>query len=717
MRFLHFSAPMITSLLCLSLQAQEATPAPAPAAQTLRIPGQQQLVAMTLSRIMESNHYSKIRFDDTLSSRVFEEFLVTLDPQRRIFLASDIAEFTPYRAILDDQFKEGDLTFAVKVFQRYTERLQERIDFVHATLAKQLDTANDESLEISRDKANWPKNREEQDNLWRRTLENEWIVAELSAAAELKRQERLKAKNKPVDTAPKRPPQEQIVRRYDNFLKSQKDFSGDELAELIINVMTRCFDPHSSYFGPKAMEEFDIAMKLSLSGIGATLQWDDGYTKITDIMPGSPAELGGQIQIGDRLIEVGQGDETPVNVVDMRLSKVVSLVRGQKGTTVTLIIARGGPNGERKTIKIVRDKIKLTESEAKGEIRVVESQGRQVKVGVVRLPAFYDGVATADGKGTKGCSDDVKREIIKMKDLGAEAIVLDLRENGGGSLGEAVKLTGLFIDQGPVVQIRDTSGEIEVLSDEDPGALWEGPLVVMVNDHSASASEIVAAAIQDHKRGAVVGVTPRTHGKGTVQRVIDLSRVKQLAKLKKSPGEIKLTIAKFYRVNGGSTQEKGVEPDIVLPGIHDEEEGEIHLRHHLPYDQIPSIPVAIDGSFIKNLVDATKLSLARRTASPEFKTLETDIARFDEREKKGTLSLKKETRVKEFQDEEVRREQLRPMYNQIAGIEKGEEDEDEEALFRKNRNKIRNDVYLREGEAVAADLVKLRADTKVAAKP
>ncbi len=717
MRLLHFSAPMLTSLLCLSSQAQEAAPVPAPAAQTLRIPGQQQLVAMTLSRIMESNHYSKLRFDDALSPQVFEEFLVTLDPQRRIFLATDIAEFTPFRQILDDQFKEGDLTFAVKVYNRYLQRLQERVAFVHATLAKPLDTANDESLEISREKADWPKNLEDQDNLWRRTLENEWIVAELSTAAELKRQERLKAKNKPVDTSPKRPPQEQIVRRYDNFLKSQKDFSGDELAELMINVMTRCFDPHSSYFGPKAMEEFDIAMKLSLSGIGATLQWDDGYTKITDIMPGSPAELSGQLQIGDRLIEVGQGDEAAVNVVDMRLSKVVSLVRGQKGTTVALIVARGGPNGERKTIKIVRDKIKLTESEAKGELRVVENQGRQVKVGVVRLPTFYDGVATTEGKGTKGCSDDVKREIIKMKEQGAEAIVLDLRENGGGSLGEAVKLTGLFIDQGPVVQIRDTSGEIEILSDEDAGALWEGPLVVMVNDHSASASEIVAAAIQDHKRGVIVGITARTHGKGTVQRVIELSRVKQLAKLKKSPGEIKLTIAKFYRVNGGSTQEKGVEADIVLPGIHDDEDGEIHLRHHLPYDQIASIPVSSDDSFVKTLDEASKLSLGRRTASPEFKTLIADIARFDEREKMGSVSLQKETRLKEYHDEEQRREASRPMYNLIAGLEKGEEDEDEEALFRKNRNKIRNDVYLREGEAVAADLVKIHAETKVAAKP
>lgn len=535
--------------------------------------------------------------------------------------------------------------------------------------------------------------------------------------AEAKRQARLKAKGKPFDAATKRPPQEQILRRYDNFLKSQKDFSGEELAELMINVMTRCFDPHSSYFGPKAMEEFEISMKLSLSGIGATLQWDDGYTKITDIMPGSPAELGGQLQIGDRLIEVGQGDETPVNVVDMRLSKVVSLVRGQKGSTVTLVIARGGPNGERKTLKIVRDKIKLTESEAKGELRLVENQGRQVKVGVVRLPAFYDGVATADGKGTKGCSDDVKREILKLKEQGVEALLLDLRENGGGSLGEAVKLAGFFIDQGPVVQIRDTSGSTEVLDDEDAGVLWGGPLVVMVNEHSASASEIVAAAIQDHKRGIIVGVSPRTHGKGTVQRVIDLSRVRQLSKLKKSPGEIKLTIAKFYRVNGGSTQEKGVEPDIALPTLIDEEEGEVHLRHHLPYDQIQALQVAQDARFAQTLDEVSKLSLGRRQASPEFKTLLADIARIEERKKAGTVSLQKETRIKEFHDEERRREEARPMYNLIAGLEKGEEDEDEETLYRKTRHKIRNDVYLREGEAVAADLVRLASEPKVAVKP
>jgi len=499
-------------------------------------------------------------------------------------------------------------------------------------------------------------------------------------------------------------PQDRLLKRYNTFLKYQSENDHGNLLEIALNAMTKCLDPHSNYFGAKAQEEFEISMKLSLTGIGATLQFDDGYTKIVSLVPGGPAHKSKQLEAGDRITAVGQDEDEPVDVIDMRLSKVVSMVRGKKGSIVTLHIVRGGVNGEPHIVKITRDKIKLQDSEAKGEVvEVKDNTGNDKKVGVIHLPSFYvDWDAIREGREGKSSTADVKKILQKQMKEGIDSLIIDLRNNGGGSLPEAISLTGLFIDKGPVVQIREGSGRVEVRNDEDAGALYKGSLVVLVNEGSASASEIFAAALQDYKRCVVVG-TYRTHGKGTVQQVQALSRLRAFSNRQDiKPGQVKYTMAKFYRINGGSTQKKGVTPDIILPSYAEQnDQGEATLKHVLPWDEIGNLKVD-QNSDIKNMIPQLKKRSAERISKDEdFIAFNKDLKFFAEKLAQKTISLNKAQRLEVFKQDRLVRKERKVLLKRIFDQS---DKEDENAS---SSSKIRKDVYFREALKVLNDLEEL----------
>lgn len=675
-------------------------------------------IARYVTRMMEVYHYSQAKMDNTMSEKVFDEYFRYLDYNRRIFLSQDIEEFKVYQHLLDEMFKRGDLTFPLKLYKRYIERLEERVAFVEERLKQPFDFTIMEDYVLDRSNADWASSSEELNDIWRKNIKNEIIRFDLSQIAEKEEAEKEKSKDEAKDEAKDKKeevkaeePKKQItaqgtlLKRYKKFLKYQQENDRENFLEMSLNVMTKCFDPHSNYFGAKAQKEFEISMKLSLTGIGATLMEDDGYTKVTSLVPGGPAHKGKQLKEGDRIVAVAQDTKEPVDAIDMRLSKVVSMIRGEKGTVVVLHVVRGGVNGSKHVIKITRDEIKLKESEAKGEIKEVKiDENKTKRVGVIHLPSFYvDWDAIREGREGKSSTADVKKILEAQIKEGIDSLIIDLRSNGGGSLPEAISLTGLFVDKGPVVQIRESTGRIMVRNDEDAGVVWDGPLVVLVNEGSASASEIFAAAIQDYKRGVIVG-TYRTHGKGTVQQVQSLARI-GLFKDRQDiePGQVKYTMAKFYRINGGSTQKKGVVPDIVFPSYAEfDDHGEATLRNVLKWDEIRNLNVDQNDT-VKNIIpELLKRSSDRQQKSDDFSALKSDIDYYKSRLEIKTISLNKEKRVQEFEkDKEVREKREALMKRLFAqGIE---EEENEQA-------KIRDDVYLKETLRIISDLEDLQKE-------
>jgi carboxyl-terminal processing protease len=683
-------------------------------------------IAKYVTRMMEVYHYTRVKMDNDLSEKMFSEYFRNLDFNRRIFLQEDIEEFRSYEMLLDEMFKRGDLTFPLKLYNRYILRLQERVQFVQERINQPFDFTEDESYVVDRSKGEWAKSKEELNDIWRQFLKNEVLRMEIAEIAEEQAQkekdleakekgddkknatEVVDAKEEPVEEVKEEPvekvtPQKMIAKRYRTFLKYQEENDRENLLELSLNVMTKCFDPHSNYFGAKAQEEFEISMKLSLIGIGATLMMDDGYTKVTSLVPGGPAASGKEIKVGDRIIAVGQGEKPLVDTIDMRLSKVVSMIRGKKSTVVTLKLVRGGVNGSNHLIKITRDEIKLKESEAQGEIKEVKlDQDKIQKVGVIHLPSFYaDWDAIREGREGKSSTADVKRILKEHMAKGIDSLIVDLRDNGGGSLPEAIALTGLFVDKGPVVQIREGSGRIYVRNDEDAGTIYDGPLVVLVNEGSASASEIFAAAIQDYKRGVVVG-TYRTHGKGTVQQVQSLERLRVFADRKDlKPGQVKYTMAKFYRINGGSTQKKGVVPDMILPSYAEfDDHGEATLRNVLKWDEIRNLNVEQNLVVKSILPDLNKRSKERIEKSPDFQDLMTDIEYFKERLERKEVSLNKAKRLVQFDIDNKKRKVREKLFERL--FDRGHD--------KAQGNRIKDDIYLREALQIVADLSTLEKE-------
>jgi len=580
-------------------------------------------IASETASLLEEEHFSGKPLDDLLSGIFLETYLDSLDPARLFFLKSDVDEWTTkYGTKLDDSILVGDLTPAREIFDRFLLRAGQRVEAAKTLLAGKISFEAHESAILDRSKSPWPADDKEAQELWRRRVKMELL------------QERLHQKDvtKAADI---------ILKRYERFLENLKDMETDELLETYLCSLSHAYDPHSDYMAPSAIEEFDIHMQLSMRGIGAVLMSEDGYAKIVELVPGGAAALNGQLKVNDRIVSVGQGTEPMVDVVNMRLTKVVKLIRGPKNSQVRLLVwpALAADPAARKEIVIKRDEIHLTERAAKARTVVIrDAAGKQRHFGVVTLPSFY--VDLKGGKDGHGASRDVMRLLEQLNTQKVEGIVLDMRSDAGGSLEEAVNLTGLFISEGPVVQIRDRRNRVGTLDDENPTTSYDGPLVVLVDHLSASASEIVAAALQDYGRAIIIGDNS-TFGKGTVQKLEDLDRRVRA----KNSGALKLTVQKFYRVSGGSTQYKGVVPDIMLPSVLDAAKiNESSLKNALPYDEIPPAKFSpVDR--VSRFLDALRAASVRRTAAdPEFKYISEDLARFKKESEEKTISLNEEER-------------------------------------------------------------------------
>ncbi len=565
-------------------------------------PSPEQMQAANLTaEFLTRFHYRPIPLDDALSVRIMNRFIDSLDPDRLIFLQADVDKFLTGSKEIDDAIERQDLTVPFSIFNTYQMRIIERMTFARSLLKQGFDFSKQEDFSIVRDKEPWPRSSEESNDLWRKRVKNDWL--------------RLKLAGKDDATIRKT-----LDKRYENSIERTFKYNSSDAFQSFMAAYTTSVDPHTDYFGAKASAEFDISMKLSLVGIGAVLQERDDYTTIRELVAGGPAQSSGKLAVGDRIVGVGQGKEGPIKeVIGMRLDEVVQMIRGDKGSVVRLDIlpVDAGPDGKHHVISLVRDKISLDKQAAQKKILSVKDGDASRKIGVITLPAFYEDIE-ARRKGDKNyrsASRDVAKLIAELKQDKVDGVLVDLRNNGGGSLSEAIDLTGLFVGKGPVVQQRNASGEVKVESDTLSAPAWKGPLGVLINRGSASASEIFAAAIQDYGRGVVIGEP--SFGKGTVQTVVNLDEVANNPK--PEYGELKFTVAQFFRVDGGTTQLRGVTPDISLPGLFDLKlVGESSFDNALPWSQVKAAKYKSSDNIKTLLPRLQNLHDERVQKSPEF---------------------------------------------------------------------------------------------------
>lgn len=618
-------------------------------------PAQQQAQAARLSAVLLNRyHYKAKPLDDALSEKIFDGYLKSLDPDKLFFVQADIDQLAGIRTRLDDAILNEDLGIPFAIFNLYTQRSSERFTYARSLLAEGFDFRQKESYQFEREKAAWPKSDAEMRELWRKRVKNDWL--------------RLKLAGKDNKTIA-----ETLDKRYSQSLKRIGRIKSEDAFQSFMNAYTMAIEPHTNYMGPRTTEDFDISMKLSMVGIGAVLADRNDYTTIRELVPGGPAALSGQLKVGDRILGVAQGQGgVMTDVLGWRLDDTVALIRGAADSVVVLDVlpADAGPDGKHTRVSLVRKKITLEQQAAKKSILSVKDGEAVRRIGVVSLPAFYqDFEARQKGeKNFKSATRDVARLLDELKKEKVDGILIDLRNNGGGSLTEAVELTGLFIDKGPVVQQRNAQGEIVVESDKQAGVAWDGPLAVLINRSSASASEIFAAAIQDYGRGLLIGET--SFGKGTVQTMMNLD---QIAKNEKKVfGDLKLTIAQFFRINGGTTQLRGVQPDISFPTLSDADSvGESSFDNALPWAQVKAADYSPAGDY--NALQP--LLLARHEAriknDKDFRFLQEDIAEFKLRRKKNLISLNEAERRKERDAQEARLSSRETKKNAGKSIQEG----------------------------------------------
>lgn len=632
---------------------QQLSSAQTTVAAQLKPAGTDAYVVFWVGKLLEKQHYKQEPFDEATSSRFLDRYIRDLDPQRLHFLQTDLAEFEGYRYRLHRlSLRLGDTSPAYVIFALFMRRLEQRVQYALELLQTETFTFDtDERVVLNRRDQPHPKNLEEAKTLWRDRLRAEYLQEKLDG----KKHEEI------VDI---------LKRRYNRILKSFKEWDSENVLEVYLSALTHVYDPHSDYMSKSAADNFTINMNLSLFGIGATLMSEDGYCKITELVPGGPAARSGKLKVGDRIVAVAQGDEPPVDIVDMPLRKAVQLIRGPKGTVVrlTIIPADATDTAIRKTVTLVRDEIKLEERAAKGEIiDLPRTNGGYVRLGIIELPAFYGrvdfGVGSPHPEG-RSASSDVAKLLRKFKAEHVDGVILDLRRNGGGALDEAVKVTGLFIKQGPVVQVRDSDGTVMIEEDNDPEVVYDGPLVVLTSRFSASGAEIVAGALQDYGRAVIVGESS-TYGKGTVQKPFPLGYlIRQTTQtFTNDPGTLLITIRKFYRPSGQSTQLKGVVPDIILPSVNNVAEvGESALENPLEWDMIESVKFERFNLVEPYLAELRARSSARIAQEPEFVYIQEDIERAKKLLEDKTVSLNENQRRKEKQEadqREKRRQQER----------------------------------------------------------
>jgi carboxyl-terminal processing protease len=645
------------------------------------------IVAELVGRLLEQTHYARKPIDDKVSKQFLDNYLESFDYNHMIFEKSDIDEFTgKYGARLGDLAKDGNVDPAYEIYDRAVKRLEERVALVKHLAASTFTFTNDETVVLDRHELPWPATKAEAENLWRLRIKHEVLLEVMAkiktdeaktAAAKADADKKAKLAANPAPAAstgtavasatPKAEPkpakeisiEETIDTRYDRLLRSYKEYDGSDILQDYLSSLTHVFDPHTDYLAASSKENFDISMKLSLVGIGAVLRSEDGYAKIVSLVPGGPADSGKKLKTNDKVEGVAQGDGPFVEVVGMKLDKIVAMIRGEKGTTVRLrvIPSDAVDPATRMVIPIVRDEIKLTDQEAKARVYTLpgkEKGSKSSKIGVLDLPSFYADMR--GGEDAKSLTRDTERLIAELRKRQVEAIVVDLRRDGGGSLAEAVSLTGLFIKDGPVVQVKDARGTIRVLRDTDESMGYDGPLVVLTSRSSASAAEIFAAALQDYGRAVLVG-DKSTFGKGTVQSVLELNQYLPPAYRSYKPGALKLTVQKFYRVSGGSTQNRGVIPDIHLPSSGDlSEMTEAAQKDALPYDEIEPATYDRAGSVDGRLPSLSLASSARVATSKEFQWIREDLSRWEKMKKDKSVSLNEAKRLAERKTDEDRGE-------------------------------------------------------------
>jgi carboxyl-terminal processing protease len=636
--------------------------------------------AKVVAYILDNNHYRKIQLNDSLSSVILDEYIKNLDNNKTYFTTKDITSFEKYRYKIDDLTRAENVDPAYEIYAVFKKRFDERMQYVVDKLVgENFDYSKDEYYETDRDKEPWPKNDAELNEIWRKVIKSQALSLKLTGKTPAEISKTLKE-------------------RYDRLIKSYtRDVNSEDIFGIYMNTITESYDPHTNYFSTAAADRFKQSISLSLEGIGARLQTDNDYTKVVEVLAGGPAQKSGLVHVNDRIVAVAQGETGEmVDVIGWRIDDVVKLIKGPKGTKVKLQILEGesGVNGKPHEIVLVRDKIKLEDQQAKKSVINYQKDGKNLKLGVITLPSFYmDFEAYQKGDPNyNSTTRDVQKLVKELQSEGMDGLVLDLRNNGGGSLTEAIDLTGIFIKNGPVVQVKNSSNRIEVGEDDDPSISYNGPLVVLTNRFSASASEIFAGAIQDYHRGVVVGES--TYGKGTVQTVIDLDRF--ITDPGAEVGQLKLTFQKFYRVTGSSTQHKGVTPDIKLPTALDPEQfGESSSKSALPWDEIRGT------MFQKTPVINDKVLLALNKQYNERLKTDMVLSRFadDTEEAKKSLhdtrvSLNEATRKKEMEDAE-KKASARKLSTKIAG---------KEAPRSSDLNDV-EDEYLREGLFVLGDLI------------
>ncbi len=601
-------------------------------------PLQQEAQAAHLAaELLARHHYKAMPLSDALSEKIFDQYLKSLDSEKLFFVQADVDQMAGVRTKLGDAILKEDLTVPFAIFNLYAHRMAERFAYARTLLKEGFDFQQNESYQYERNKQAWPKTESELRELWRKRVKNDWLRLKLAG----------KDDKSIVET---------LDKRYNNSLKRIGRVKSEDAFQAFMNAYTMAIEPHTNYMGPRAAAEFDISMRLSLVGIGAALAEKDDYTTIRELVPGGPAALSGQLKSGDRIVGVAQGESgVMTDILGWRLDDTVALIRGAPDSVVLLDVlpADAGPDGKHKLVSLIRKTISLEKQAARFSVHSTMDGKATRRVGVISLPSFYvDFAARQKGvRDYKSATRDVARLLDELKREKVDSVLIDLRNNGGGSLAEAVELTGLFIDKGPVVQHRNASGEITVESDTQAGVAWDGPLGVLINRSSASASEIFAAAIQDYGRGLIIGEP--SFGKGTVQNVVDLDRV---AKNNKPQfGELKMTVAQFFRINGGTIQLRGVKPDILFPAVSDAESfGESSFDNALPWVQVKAADYSPAGDLKGLLPILVTRHEARVKKDRDFQYLKEDIAEFKLQRKKNLVSLNEAERRKERDAQEAR---------------------------------------------------------------
>ncbi|OOG61786.1 tail-specific protease [Rhodanobacter sp. B04] len=661
-------------------------------------------------------HYDAQPLDDAMSARIYTAYFKLLDSEKVFFTQVDMARFAPLKTKLDDAIWNQDLSAPFSIFNLYVQRAVERMNYARSLLKQGFDFSADESYTFDRKNADWPKDQAALDDLWRKRTMNDWLRLKLAGKddAEIRKT---------------------LDKRYAGYIERVRQLDGQDAFQTFMTAYAETTDPHTDYLGPRAAENFDIAMKLSLEGIGAQLESRDDYTMIAKLVPGGPAIKSNKFKPGDRILAVGQGENGPlVDVVGWRIDDVTKLIRGKKGTVVRLemLPTDAGQDGKHELITLVRDKINLEDAAASKKIIDIKDGGVTRKIGVINLPSFYSdfGARSEGDKDFKSTTRDVAKLLGELKAAGVQGVVVDLRNNGGGSLAEAISMTGLFIDKGPVVQVRNSRGHVEVQGNDDSGMVWSGPLAVLVNRGSASASEIFAAAIQDYHRGLIIGEP--TFGKGTVQNLVDLDRIANNNSEKPQYGELKMTIQEFFRINGGSTQLKGVTPDIAFPKNGDDKDfGESTYDNALKWTQIAPAdyqPVADLNAYLPQLQQMHDTRVAK---SPAWKLMLDELAQYKIMRDKTSISLNFATREAERKQQDALQTEFRNRHKAIDGTDAALADEDsalDDGLDANERSlkselkqekdaKKAKDVELNETAHILFDAIGLiKADPKLAAE-